>query len=66
VTGLTIERHSRVAEVQVFVVSVERNSLVARQVDALPYPNQMWNPIDQTDLGSLQQHMRVTVELFLC
>lgn len=51
---------------QLVVVGVERNILVARQIDALPYPNQMWNPIDQTDLGSLQQHVRMQVELVLC
>jgi hypothetical protein len=65
-TGLTTERHSRVAEVQAFVVSVVRNRLVARQVNALPYPNQIWSPIDHTELRSLQQHVRVKVELFLC
>jgi hypothetical protein len=66
VTGLTTERYSRGAEVQLFMVGVERDTLVARQVNALPYPNQMWHPIDQTDLGSLQQHVRMQVELVLC
>jgi hypothetical protein len=65
-TGLTTERYSRGAKVQLFVVGVERDRLVARQVDALPYSNQMWNPIDQADLRSLQQHVRMKVKLVLC
>jgi hypothetical protein len=66
VTGLATERHSRGAKVHALVMGVERNWLVAGQVDAAPDPDQVGNPIDQANLGSLQQHVRVKVEVLGC
>lgn len=64
-TRLAVERNSRTPEVQMLMMSVQRDCPVTCQVNALPDPDQVRHPVDQADLGSLQQQVRVTIKLVL-